>query len=184
MTVKEIIRTTAVLLGKEHVVDEIDNGGGNAVAQKEISQMVTLCNLVISELARRKFPMTTEQILSEPSKTVRFIVMRYNVVELLEAYDVDGNAVAFTVDGDVANADREVYKIKYTYEPPVYAPDDDVDFIRKYKSLRIFSYGLAAEVCMSESRFREAALWRKKFEKAVADVVRIKNVKIKPRCWS
>lgn len=184
MTVKEIIRTTAVLLGKEYVVKEIDEGGDNVVAQKEISQMVTLCNLVVSELARRSFPVTTLQTLSSPSKTVKLIIMRYNVVELIEAYDVDGNTVAFTLDGDVAYAEREVYKIKYSYEPPVYALNDDVDFIRKYKSLRVFSYGLASEVCMTESRFREASLWRKKFEKAVADVVGIKNFKIKPRYWS
>ena len=72
--------------------------------------------------------------------------------------------------------------MEYEYAPSNYGINDAVGFNGKITAA-LLGYGVAAEYCVTQGRFEEAVLWRKRYTEGVERVVLPKSREIKGRCW-
>jgi hypothetical protein len=185
MTVKEVIKITATMIGREDVVDYLDGvkDGDLTETEKTVEIMVRLVNLVINELACSFIPMKTiEQTLNSGGK-VYYRTLKYNPLEIKGVFNSAGEKVGFSVEHTFVKIDIPNALIEYSYFPPKYSLDDEIGYSEKDVSARVLAYGLSAEYAITQGCFKDAVMWHKRYADGVALLCEPKNSRIKERVW-
>lgn len=184
MTVKEIIKKSATLSGREDIADCLSKD--DAVSTEEtfsaIDVMVRLLNMVISELSASFIPMITIESVSAKA-TLKLDSLDKKVIEILKAYDQNGNEVAFTTGYDHIKVSSPIAKIEYRFHPDTYALNDEIDYKERDIPEAVIAYGLAAEFALSEGDFDRACSLHDRYVEGVHAICKPKNSTIKARSW-
>lgn len=182
MTVKEIIKVVATLLGREEVTDYL-TGGERASDQtmRAVDLMVRCTNLVISELAGTYIPMTETDAFD--TTEIYFSDFKERIVKVLGVFDADGNQKRYTHCPDKIITGHGKTQITYEYIPSNYGIDDVIGYAETDAPLLMLAYGVASELSLIERSFDESVSWRNRFIDALKKVVLPKNKKIKERRW-
>ena len=185
MTVKDVLKATATFTRlddvSEFLNDENHNGGNAAATAKKVNMLVSLCNLVVSELAATYIPMIYAETVSAVNGKIRFSDLYYNVTRMLSVKRGE-NQVDFEFTPEYAITGDGTFTVEYEYAPPEFGIDDEIKFSLNVSSV-LLAYGLAAEYCVTEGRFEEAVLWRKRYGFGVEKLVAPKSATLKGRCW-
>ena len=186
MTVKEILLSTATCLGREDIVNYLNDQASsvNAETISAVSNMVSLLNMVLGELASTFVPMVKSEVIIFSSNKFRFSELTENIIEVVDLHDEYGNEFTYEISGQNLIADLRSGVLKYQYLPKNYDLNDVVGYKETEVSKMTLTSGLAAEYSISEGLFDEAVMWHKRFVDGVNAITRPKNVKIKSRCWA
>ena len=182
MTVKEIIIAAAAELGfGDEVRAYID---GTADEGKTKTENLLRCfNLVENEVALDYLPLYAEEELETETGAVEYETLERPVVQVLAVEDEWGNSVKFKLFPKYLKTQAGKIKLRYTYMPAEKGLDEDSDFTLQ-ASVRLFSYGVAAEYALANGLFEEAAVWDKKYKDAIAAAYRLRSAKkIRSRRW-
>lgn len=199
MKVKEVLMLAAENLGRQDLSDALARQGEEESEQQtgeqngeqfdgypdEIKSLVRCFNLVENEVALDYFPLKKEETFVPEGRIVPYTQFSSSPVDVLKVTDERGGDAEFEIRTAYLYLPEACGKVKVTYS---YAPVqktlfDDSEFSGKV-SLRLMSFGVAAEFCLSASRFSEAAVWERRFLDALraAKLIR-RKLSMRARRW-
>ena len=188
MKIKDVVKTAALLLGKERLYtallqeEGIDSTDSEVLALADV--MTRLTNLVITELASTYILMKKcERVTFEGGK-LPYSRLTETPLKILGVYDTNGFDFAFKVHHEYLQAQTTTAVVEYAYKPANYDLDSTIGYSEGQVSLRTLAHGLCAECCIVEGRFDEAVMWHKRYEEGVENACYPKNVTIKERSFT
>jgi hypothetical protein len=187
MTIKDIVKTTAVLMGNEEICDYLDGGeyseADGARLQKEVDVLIKCSNLTINEIATEYIPVVTVESVTNFSGYIYFNSLLMDVLKVIAVYDNQGNKLSFKPVQYGIKTSNSACRIEYSYIPPEYNLSSTIDFEEKNVPKRVVAYGVASQVCIIEGKFDEAGLWNSRFKDSVTNIAMPKRAKLKGRYW-
>ncbi|MDE6059574.1 MAG: hypothetical protein K2G44_06020 [Clostridia bacterium] len=195
MKVKEVLMLAAENLGRQDLSDALAREGEEEGEEQteeqldgypdEIKSLVRCFNLVESEVALDYFPLKKEETFVPMGRIVPYTQFSSSPVDVLKVTDERGGGVEFEVRTAhlYLPEARGKVNITYSYAPAPKTLLDDSEFSGKV-SPRLMSFGVAAEFCLSASRFSEAAVWERRFLDALkaAKLIR-RKLSMRARRW-
>lgn len=185
MRASKIIQEAALLSGRGDIADYIeatDRTNFSKETSKACNQMVTLLNMMISELCTSFIPMiATEKIYA--TDKIEYDKLSKNAVEILKIYDAFGKEVDFKIDYDHVKISSPCAKVVYKFHPKTYALTDNIDYEEKDISGSVLAYGLAAEFALTEGDFDRACSFHDRYVEGVHAISKPKNSTVKQRSW-
>ena len=188
MCIKEIIRITALLLGRDNVIRYLDgdtdeqNVGADCL--RTINVLTDLTNLVINELSTTYIPMTkVEKVVSNDGK-VYYKDLTERILRVRAVYDIDGKNVEYSVNSEYVKVNYSEVEIEYDFVPENYGLEQTIGYTDKDVSARVIANGVASEFNVSEGRFDEAVTFHKRYVDMLSDICLPKNTFIKKRRWA
>lgn len=185
MKVKEIIRTTALLLGREDVTDYLDGKVTECGEQTEqtIKVLVDLLNLVISELSSTYIPaVKSEKVMFNNGKAY-YKDFSERVLKILKVTDDAGNNIACTHHAQFLNSPVSSAIIEYQYLPKEAVLEGEICYAEKDVTPNVLAYGVLAEYQITQGSFDEAVMWHKRYAGGIETICFPQNVKSKSRRW-
>ncbi len=182
ITVKEAILAAAYHLGIHDGVQAYLNNT-NLTAQKEVAALLRCFNLVESELAFDYLPLCAEETVEASVGVVYYTQLMKPLVRVLGVTDEWDNKIPFKLFPQCIKTQAGVFKIRYTYSPPVKELEDQSSY-QSHVSVNLFGYGMAAEYLLSQGLFEDAAVWDKKYKDAIAAIYHTNPCRvIRSRRW-
>ena len=184
MTIKEIVRSAAYMLGKTDVVSHLDgNTNVGSETLQSTSLLANLCTLVLDELSSTYLPMVKKETVSSSSGKYPFNQFREKVIKVVAVYNMDGEKIDFSLDEHYVLTNASKCTIEYEYAPKNYTLEDTIGYSEMDVAVSILAYGVAAEYSISQELFEQAVMYHKRYVDAIAEICLPKNKKIKARSW-
>ena len=163
MKIKDIIKASATLLGKENVLSYLgDASSANKETLSEVNVFTNLANLLLVELACSYIPMQkTEDVNGQLE--IAFNDLSEKVVKVIDVLGCFGKSINYLVKTDRIVCSENPISVVYQYLPSNYALTDDIAYTEKDVSVSVLSYGLCAEFCITEARYEEAIFFHEKY---------------------
>lgn len=183
MTVKDIVKVQAMLVGREDVVDYLSGKTDNPdTATLATVDLMTRCiNLTISELASTYIPMV-ERFVSQGTE-IFFSDLTDNILEILSVTDSFGNRKKYKFSPEKISGLNKGDVLEYSFLPPNYGLDERVGFSESKVPIRLLAYAGASEYCLTERAFDESVMWRNRYVSELSELIKPKNCEIKARRW-
>ncbi len=183
MVFEEIIKNTALMVGREDVVNyinyETDLTGKDTYPT--LNLMTNLLNLVIRELAGTFIPMVKVESVQAENNKVYYKDLNETCLKVKKVYDEFGNEINFSITPEYLKVDNQNIKVEYEYIPPNYYLTDKIGYTEKDISQTALCYGLASEFCICKGNFEEAVMWHDRYVNSICAQRKIKNGFIKER---
>ena len=184
MKVRDVVRNSALILGKSDVINYLDGKENIGVDTLETVNLLTnLCTLVVEELASTYLPLTQKETVSFVNGRYPFNQFTNKIVKVFAVYDLKGKQVDFTSDTNYVYANLVECMVEYEYRPKNYDLEDDVGYSEKDISITALAYGVVAEYCITQGQFEQAVMHHKRYVDAIAEICMPKNKMIKSRSW-
>ena len=185
MSVKETIKLAAMLTGDEAVSNALDQT--QTTSDKDvlarIDLLTKLCNLVVNELSASYIPLKTTQNFNTSDGKIKYADLNENAVKITGVYDGYGNKLAHTLYNEYLTTARGVVTVEYAYTPANKGLTDQIGYTAREMSVSVLAYGVAAEFCLTQGRFDEAVIWRKRYSSGIEGFCLPENKRIKRRGW-
>lgn len=184
MTIKDIIKSAAAYLNLAEVIAYLENvtATPSALTLSQIDLLTRLTNLTVAELAASYVPMVySEEVETDDGKII-FADLTKNATRILTVKNQFGQDAEFKIFPEYIKVFGGRYTVEYEYAPANYGISERVGFNNKVTAA-LLGYGVAAEFCVTEGRFEEAILWRKRYTYGVERIVLPKSAAVKGRCW-
>ncbi len=184
MKIKDIVRYSALILGRSDVINYLDGKENTGVDTAETVNLLTnLCTLVVEELASTYLPLVSKSTVTFVNGRQPLNQLNDKIVKIVAVYDINGNPIDFTVDNHYVNAQITKCTVEFLYLPKNYGLEDNVGYSEKDISATTLAYGVVAEYCITQGLFEQAVMHHKRYVDAVAEICMPKNKKIKARSW-
>lgn len=184
MTLKDIILTTAMYLGREDVIAYLQNPNTsteNTDVLSVVDNLTRCVNLVINELSASYFPLIKEENVTTENNKIRYDSLSETAVQIVEIVDEYENKVNFEICPEYVLLYQTNVKVRYKYIPCNLGLDSQAGYQESVVPTRVLAYGTASEFCLTEKGFNESLLWRNRFCDALGVLLKPKNSKIKDR---
>lgn len=183
MTVKECMELAAVHLGIEEPIATYFGESATAEDEKKATLLLSCFNIVENELALDYFPLIAEDTVETDGGVVEFSALKNDAVRITQVTDEWGNSAAFQLFPSYLKTQPGKVCVRYTYTPKKKTTDEKSDFYTAV-SVRLISYGMAAEYAMATGLFEDAAVWDKKYKEGIRAAYRLQKCKrIRSRRW-
>jgi len=186
MTIKDILKNTALIIGRSNISEYLTSGNATqagADAVETVKTLTALANLVINELSCTYIPMVKVENIAVNDGKIYYTDLSETVLRIKDVYSVYGKAVPFKETASYIAVDLNAVEIEYEYAPKTFSIDEEIGYSEKDVPSRVLSYGVAAELAISEGRFDEAVTFHKRYVDGVSEVVLPKNVRVKKRSF-
>lgn len=182
MQIKEIIKISALLLGRTNVIDYLDqkeNCGEDALPT--VNTFVGLSNLVINELACTYIPMCKTETVNVEGGKLYYGQLSERALKIRAVYNEDGKSVSFSEKPEYIDCPYSQVSVEYEFAPSNYGLEDEIGYMEKDVPARVIAYGVAAEFCISEGLFEQAITHHDRYVFALSEICVPKNATIKRR---
>ena len=187
MSIKEIIRITALLLGRENVINYLDGNYNEeqvgADCFRTVNTLTDLANLVINELCATYIPMVKVEDVKAIDGRVYYKDLTERAIKIRAVYGADGRELDYTTTAEYIYINYPEVAVEYNYVPENYGLEQSIGYTDKDISARVIANGVAAEFCITEGRFDEAVTFHKRYIDMLSDICLPKNVLTKKRRW-
>lgn len=182
MTVDETVALACRLLEMDDVATSIEQSANTFSTEK--AEMLTLYNLVESEVALNYLPLVIEEEVSSDSGIIGYSALTNPVVSVLSVHDEYDNKISFGVFSEYLKTSPGTLKIRYTYAPTNKGFSEYAE-AESSVDKRLLAYGICGEYCIKKGRYDEAELWEKKYKDALTKAYRTsQNKVIRSRRWA
>ena len=185
MTIKDILKATCAMVGREDVLDYL-NGNTSTTGEDTLDTvniMTALANLVIGELAGTFIPMVKRESVVVSDRKVRYADLAERCLRVLAVYNANGEKVYYKHTPEYIVVDESTVTIEYEYNPPNYDLNSEIGYREEDISTATLSYGLAAEFSISRGSFDEAVMWHERYVDSVSAKRKLKNSTLKSRSF-
>lgn len=184
MILKDVVRNSACLLNREHVVKYLDGERVENSDAKEQTDIFVFCaNLVINELAASFFSIKKTEKMQIENGQIKYSSFSERPLEFLKVENERGEQMPYKMSGDCLEIKGGSCFVTYKYLPPNYNLEDKIGFSDNRISSRILAYGVVAEVCLIERAFDESVSFRKRYSEEISKLVLPKTKSIRARRW-
>jgi hypothetical protein len=186
MTVKEVLKTTAMLLGREDVSEYLDGTNENIGEDtlSSVNVLVGLINLVISELSNSYIPLVKAETVSVSGGKIYFSDLSETALKIQKVFVGADKEINFSYHPEYIAVDGQTeVRVQYEYMPSNRGLDDEVGYSERQVARRVLAYGTAAEFCITEGSFDKAVMWHERYVEELKSICLPINSKIKTRSW-
>ena len=185
MTIKEIIKNSATMLGREDIVKciELNVDYQTQVLKDSVSTLTKLANLVINELACSFVPMSTVEEKTATGGKIYYTSLSNNPLKIIGVYDRNGNDVLKKITATFIMVSSNDVLVEYSYFPKTFGIEESIGYQEKDVPMRVLCYGLCAEFALSMGCYKDAVMWHGRYEDALVEFYKPSNSKIKRREW-
>lgn len=184
MKVKNLVKNSALILGKFDVIRYINGATDSGIDTLESVNLLTnLCTLVVDELSSTYLPLIRRETVTFGHGKHPLNTFRETIIKILAVYDMDNKKVDFTIDEYYVWANVSKCNVEYEYAPKNYDLDDEIGYSEKDISISTLAYGVAAEYCITQGQFEQAVMHHKRYVDNLAEICLPKNKMIKSRSW-
>lgn len=173
MTIKDIIKDTARILGDETLYAALSDTAQKLSDENKAKTNVFLkCyNDTLFEVATEYYPIAKEEKI-QSGKTL-FSSLSETPLRIKSVRGQSGTALVFSMGEDYLETEKVAGELTvvYDYIPSEKTADGDFDYEKTPLGKTVFCYGIAAEYCMIGGRYSEASNWESKFKNAIAGVL-------------
>ncbi len=185
MKIKDLVKTAAVYLAEEKVLEYLENGeyatDGNVLVA--VDYLTRCANTVINELSSTYIPLVKkEKAISENGK-IYFSSLKETALELVNVYNLNGDKAEFDFHPDYIEIPCGEWVIEYKYLPYNLGLEDDTGYKESVVGTRIIAYAVASEYLLLKRNFEESVLWRNRYTDALSKIIKPKNGKIPLRSF-
>lgn len=185
MLVKEIIEATASVVGRKDVSEYLSLGKEcSEDTLSTVNKLVGLLNMIIGELAGTFIQMIEREKVTAIGGKIYYTALSYQPIEILKVRLADGTEVEYSQTAEFIKVNSESVIVEYAYLPPSYDVNSKIGSFETDIPKSLLIYGLCAEYSICTGAFDEAVLWHDRYVDAVKDARKVKNSKIKGRCWA
>ena len=184
LTVENVVRLAAQMLGLEEKADEYFGGNSSEETTRIIQGLVNCFNLVENELAVDYLPLVCEETLSTDEQgNIEYARLAKKVAYIISVRDEFGAIVkAKRMPTQLALGVGE-YVVRYAALPVEKTAKDRCEY-ETGVSARLLAYGVAAEYCLHKGLYAEHAAWNKKYKEALLIACKCRGVgRLKERAW-
>ncbi len=185
MKLSDIIKTTAMYLGRNDVISYLEDTSTTRTATANVLELInnlTRCsNLVINEIASSYIPMYKEENFEVNNGKILFTSFTESVSGIVEVFDEFGVNVSYKVFPEHIEVNESNVKVKYKYLPSNYSIDEEIGYTENIVPSRIIAYGTASEYCLLERSYQESLMWRNRFNDGLSVLLTPKNGLVKNR---
>jgi hypothetical protein len=181
MTVKDIVRLSAIYLNMENVVKYLDGGEDND-ALGAVNTLTVCANIVVNELACTYIPMIKTEPVTPKKGRVYFSELTETPLEIISVKDGD-NELSFSFDPEYIVVSSSAKTVSYKYLPPNYGLTDNTGYKETQVPVRVLAYGTVAEYCLTIGAFSESVMWRNRFNEAISALCLPKSVSTHARSF-
>lgn len=183
MTVKEVIKVCATFLGRDNVIEYLDNPSAicDTVVYNTVNTLTRLTNTVVSELACNFLPMIQRETIAVNNGKLSYTQLSETPLEILGVYDELGKEISFEITEKYVEVAYPLVKVEYKYLPSAYGLEDKIGFADGKISVTALAYGVTAEFCLTEKAFEQSLLWHERYVDAVSKLNKPKNTLIRQR---
>ena len=185
MTVKEILLAAACQLAiGEEVGAYLLGTSTDSEAEAKATALLRCFNLVENEVALDYLPLLAEEEMESDTGVINYSALSREAARVLGVWDEWGNKLPFTLFPEYLKTQPQKVRVRYTYLPKEKSFDDESDFTL-HASVRLLSYGVAAEYALANGLFEEAAVWDKKYKDSIKAAYSAKPPRrIRSRRWA
>lgn len=186
MTIKEIIKQAATLLGRDDLVSFVETPSGqvpNTMYIGEINKTVNLTNMVIKEFALSYVPMKCSETQTAENGKVYYSSLTHKPSKIIKVTNAEDTLTDFALMTEYIDVKDDVVTVEYEFMPPDYAYNDTVDYDSGEVPVYILALGVAAEFCLTINWFSEAVMWHDRYLNEAQKLYKPKNAKTKQRSW-
>lgn len=185
MTVKNIIKTTAILLNKSNVVNYLNNKKTEGDCVEETQKLIKLLETVISELSLKNFFVLRTDEAFVNNQKIEYLSLTYSPIKIVKITDSKNNEIPFEEKAEYVWVKKgKADKVTYAYIPKNLNESSVLDFSDRNVRESMLAYGVAAEYCLTVFDFDAAVEFHKRFIDAVKKTYKITNSEIKRRSWA
>ena len=182
MKLKDVIKLSAVYLGRENVVNYLENLKTEDDTVLYAVDTLTRCaNITVSELASTFIPMIKKERVGTENGKIYYTELTETPLEIKNVYDSSGYKITFEINPEYVEVSGLEVFIEYVYLPTNYGISDSIGYTERQVPSRVIAYGVAAEFCLTERSFDESVMWRKRYTDALSLILAPKNKRIKQR---
>ncbi|MCQ2400141.1 MAG: hypothetical protein MJ072_06510 [Clostridia bacterium] len=183
MTIRDILKISAVYLGREDLIAYFNDSTAGNVSLAEVDSFVKCANFVINELATEYVPIKTTEGCDSTNGQILYSSLSATPLDILNVYDAFGNSLEFKTTPLYVKTSPSAVRIEYSYVPVEYSLNDTVAYTENTLPARVIAYGVTAETCLIDGKYREAEIWDKRFKDSILNVIIPKRSVMKGRCW-
>ena len=166
MKLKNAIYYSAMLLRLDDVCKALESEERTEESEQEISRLVRIANLVISETVREYLPLKTKEKITVTSDGFKYSSLKKRFADVYSVSDGQGKNVPIKCYYDFFTLPSPgEYEITYSYVPDPLALDDEAELGRLCE--RVLAYGICAEYCVISGESEGAILWDGRFKDAL-----------------
>ena len=184
MIVRDIVRSSALILGRNDVVSYLNGENNSSTDTLEcVNSLTNLCSLVLNELASTYLPMIRKETVTFVNNRQPFNQLAAKLTRMIAIYDMNGEKVDFSLDDNYILANVGKCIIEYEYSPKNYGLEETIGYSEKQISASVLAYGVASEYSITQGQFEQAVMLHKRFVDCLEEYCVPKNKVIKSRSW-
>ncbi len=185
MTIKDIVTTAAVCLGKTEVLEYLEKGVAENVEQveKELNLLLRCTVLTVEQLATEYAPLSMEEQFQTENGRIYFSDFSRRVLEILSVKSLGKIEQTFKVYPEFVKTINGRVVVEYNYLPQNLKLADEISFDNGKITERIISYGVASEYALIEDCYEESVMWDERFKQSLIKAIGTKNARVKQRRW-
>lgn len=172
---KEIIKNTLMLLGRENELEEVENLDEDSYqtsTKKIVSSLIKITNLVLSDITRDVSKLAGDVLLTSDENCQIFYSEIKEKLTGIKNVAINRFPVTFNLYPEYIKVGRPntTYQISYYYEnKPCKSINDNIVLPISITPSAV-SYGVAAEYCSINLLYDECNMWEQKFVRAMENV--------------
>ena len=182
MKVREVVSLAAEFVGvaetlEAHFDEESEEG------KRIENKLLTCFHIVENEVALDFLPLVAEDEVESSTGVISFSMLTKKAVRILKIMDESGDAVRFESYPQYVKAMPGNLVVRYAYAPMEKTLDSEAE-VHSSASVRLLAYGVASAYCLQEGLYAEAAVWEKKYKRAVIAAYKASPAKVmRSRRW-
>ena len=186
MTVKDIIKTVALLLNRKDILEYLNSGATENYLKvlEDVNALVDCYNIVSEEIASTYYKFKAVETLSPQNGVVKCSEFTNNPLAIISVKGLNEKTISYKILPSEILTDEKTVVVEYYYVPSKKTLDDISDFTATSIKNRILAYGVATEFLLIDGAFEESSVWHEKFINSLKVVlINDKRKRIKGRIW-
>ena len=182
MTVKSILSLAAEFLGvgdvlEQHFISVSEEG-------TRLQKKLLRCFWTVEcEAATDYLPFVCEETVTAEEGIVLYSALQKTPTRILGVYSEEGKRLEYELFPSYLKTSKGKAVLRYAYLPTEKGILETVE-AHPAASARLFAYGVAAQDCLSEGLYEEAAVWENKYREAVLAATQNKPCRVmRSRAW-
>ncbi len=184
MTVKEIIKQSAVFLNASEIVNYLDKGVAENFSSvlEEVDLLVNCYNVVAEEIASSHYRFKAVESFSPKNNRVTLSEFSFNPLAIINVFDKGGVKVNATILPTEIQTNLPYITVEYYYIPNPKTLDDISDFKDTLIKKRTLAYGIITEYLLIKGSYEEASVWHEKYAQSLI-TLKGNTGRVKGRVW-
>lgn len=185
-TAEETAGGGAMLLALSDTLEEGDAPAEFTDEEQEVLETLLYCfNAVEDELARKYFPLRTEEVLYSDNGVYPFSGFKLRPVKIISVKS-GGKNLKFTQTAQYLFVNGHEITVAYDYSPLKKGVDDESEFSSIAVNERLVAAGTASEYCLLDGEAKLAETWESVYRNEIESIqrTRFEGLRLPPRRWA